>query len=96
MQRRVGAFLAVALACAPLHHADAASLPGIKTDGKNQMPECATPGRMMRYLKSRNGDLNPRYEGVATEYMRLGEKLGVRWDFAFYQMISDPVSMIIW
>ena len=47
----------------------------------------------MEYLKSRNPDLSPRFDGVATEYMRLGEKLGVRWDFAFYQMILETGSL---
>jgi hypothetical protein len=45
----------------------------IKTSKTNRVPECATPGRMMRYLKARNPELDPRYAGVATEYMRLGE-----------------------
>jgi hypothetical protein len=57
------------------------------------MPECVTPGRLMEYLRSRNPELNPRYDGVATEYMRLGERLGVRWDFAFYQMILETGSL---
>jgi hypothetical protein len=48
---------------------------------------------MMRYLKARNPELDPRYAGVATEYMRLGEALGVRWDFAFYQMIIETGSL---
>jgi hypothetical protein len=48
---------------------------------------------MMRYLKSRNPELDPRYAGVATEYMRLGEAMGVRWDYAFYQMIIETGSL---
>jgi hypothetical protein len=93
MQRPLGAIFAVAFASIPFQWAGAATLPGIKSDAKNRVPECATPGRLMRYLKSRNPELSPRYEGVATEYMRLGEKLGVRWDFAFYQMIIETGSL---
>jgi Mannosyl-glycoprotein endo-beta-N-acetylglucosaminidase len=92
MQRRVAAYLSFAVLCAPLPCA-AAALPGIKTSPSNRVPECATPGRMMRYLKSRNAELDPRYAGVATEYMRIGEALGVRWDFAFYQMIIETGSL---
>ena len=92
MQRRVAAYLSFAVLFAPLPCA-AATLPGIKTSPSNRMPECATPGRMMRYLKSRNPELDPRFAGVATEYMRLGEALGVRWDFAFYQMIIETGSL---
>jgi hypothetical protein len=92
MQRRVAAYLSFALLCAPLPCA-AAALPGIKSSPSNRVPECATPGRMMRYLKSRNAELDPRYAAVATEYMRIGEALGVRWDFAFYQMIIETGSL---
>jgi hypothetical protein len=92
MQRRVAAYLSFAVLCAPLPCA-AAALPGIKTSPSNRVPECATPGRMMHYLKSRNAELDPRYAGVATEYMRIGEALGVRWDFAFYQMIIETGSL---
>jgi len=93
MQRRVGAYLFVACASVPMHFAQAASLPEIKTSASNAVPECATPGRMTAYLKSRNPELSDRFEGVATEYMRTGEKLGVRWDYAFYQMIIETGSL---
>jgi hypothetical protein len=69
------------------------ALPEIKISKTNRVPECATPGRMMRYLKARNPELDPRFADVATEYMRLGEALGVRWDFAFYQMIIETGSL---
>jgi hypothetical protein len=74
-------------------HAAAAGLPEIKTSAANRVPECATPGRMMRFLKSRNPELSTRYQEIATEYMRLGETLGVRWDYAFYQMIIETGSL---
>jgi hypothetical protein len=94
MQRRVqGAYFLIAFVAAPFHFASAQGLPDIKVTARNAVPECATPGRMMAYLKSRNPDLNPRFEAVATEYMRYGEMLGVRWDFAFYQMIIETGSL---
>jgi Mannosyl-glycoprotein endo-beta-N-acetylglucosaminidase len=95
MQRRVAAFFVFvfAFASAPLHFAVAAGLPEIKANASNAVPECVTPGRLTEFLKSRNPDLNPRFDGIATEYMRLGEKLGVRWDFAFYQMILETGSL---
>jgi hypothetical protein len=93
MQRRVGAYLLIAVVSAPFHHAAAGGLPEIKTNPGNTVPECATPGRMLAFLKSRNADLNPRFESVASEYMRLGEQLGVRWDFAFYQMILETGTL---
>jgi hypothetical protein len=94
MQRRVqGAYFLIAFVSAPLHLASADTLPGIKAGPTNPVPACTTPGRMMAYLKSRNPELNPRFDSVATEYMRHGEALGVRWDFAFYQMIIETGSL---
>jgi hypothetical protein len=48
---------------------------------------------MLAFLKSRNPDLNPRFESVATEYMRIGEQLGMRWDYAFYQMVLETGTL---
>jgi hypothetical protein len=93
MQRRVAAFFVLAFVSAPFHFAAAAGLPEIKINASNAVRECVTPGRLMEYLKSRNPDLSPRFDSVATEYMRWGEKLGVRWDFAFYQMILETGSL---
>ena len=78
MQRRVAAFFVFAFVSSPLHPAAAAGLPEIKTNANNAVPECVTPGRLTEFLKSRNPNLAARHESVATEYMRLGEKLGVR------------------
>jgi hypothetical protein len=69
--------------------AEAADLPPIRTDASNHVAACATPGRLTLYLKERNPKLNPRYEGLAGEYMRHGEALHVRWDYAFFQMLLE-------
>src|SRR5215470_4097437 len=96
MQRSVAAILAFAFVSAPIHLASAATLPEIKSSPRNAVPECATPGRLMEYLRSRNPDLHPRFDMVASEYMRQGEMLGVRWDFAFYQMIVETGALSYW
>jgi hypothetical protein len=67
----------------------AAELPPIKASDDNKVVECATPGRLMVYLKSRNDKLDAKYEVLATEYMRHGEALGLRWDYAFFQMLLE-------
>ena len=67
----------------------AAELPPIKTGGGNTVPECATPGRMMAFIRSRNSSLDPRFEKIAVEYMREGEALGIRWDYAIAQMAIE-------
>ncbi len=93
MQRRVAAFFVFAFVSAPLHVATAASLPEIRSSASNAVPECVTPGRLLEFLKSRNPELNARFDSVPSEYMRLGEQLGVRWDFAFYQMILETGAL---
>lgn len=47
----------------------------------------------MAFVKTRNPALNPRLEDVATEYMRHGEELGVRWDYAFFQMLLETGNL---
>jgi hypothetical protein len=92
MPRRVGAFLLFALLAAPSPLA-AADLPAIKTNRSNAVPACVTPGRLLAFLESRNPQLDPRFRSIAGEYMLLGETLGVRWDYAFYQMLLETGSL---
>jgi hypothetical protein len=92
MQRRVAAFLVFAWFACPLPLA-AAELPAIKVSGSNAVPTCATPGRLLAYLESRNPQLDPRFRSIASDYMRVGQALGVRWDYAFYQMLLETGSL---
>lgn len=69
--------------------ARAASLPEILVKGDNAVWSCATPGRLMAFLEDNNSNLRPKFSNIATEYMRYGEKLGVRWDYAFFQMLVE-------
>lgn len=69
--------------------AAAADMPPIKTSATNHVAECATPGRLMAYVRERNPKLNARYDGLASAYMRHGEELNVRWDYAFFQMLLE-------
>jgi hypothetical protein len=98
MLSRVGALYLFALVIAPIISASPASadLPDILSGPRNGVPECVTPGRLMAYLKTRNPELDPRYDSIATEYMRQGEMLGLRWDFAFYQMIVETGALTYW
>src|SRR5262245_59655608 len=92
MRGRVGAFFLFAVFAAPSPLA-AADLPAIKTTRSNSVPACVTPGRLIVYLESRNPQLDPRFRDIASEYMRLGETLGLRWDYAFYQMLLETGSL---
>lgn len=90
MSKYVFALVSLALAT-PLSlslpaYADA---PAILAAPNNQAPACATPGRLMAFLTDRNGNMDPRYENLAALYQRIGTELGVRWDFAFHQMLVE-------
>jgi Mannosyl-glycoprotein endo-beta-N-acetylglucosaminidase len=93
MKRLFGASLTIALAALFSTSLLAADLPEVKITAANKVPQCATPGRLMAYLRSRNPQLDPRFEGVATQYMRHGESLGLRWDIAFFQMILETGAL---
>ena len=67
----------------------AAELPPIKVTDSNKVPECATPGRLMAFIATNNSSIDPRFEKIAVDYMREGEELGVRWDYAFAQMAIE-------
>jgi hypothetical protein len=94
MLRKFGAF--VILAAVSATTASAAGLPDIMVGPSNTVPQCVTPGRLMALLKLRNPGLSPRYDGIAMQYMRFGEELGVRWDIAFYQMIVETGALSYW
>jgi hypothetical protein len=96
MLRKVGALVVFAALATTISPAATPDLPEILVTSRNAVPACVTPGRLMAFLKMRNPELSPRYDGIATEYMRFGELLGIRWDFAFYQMIVETGSLSYW
>jgi len=53
------------------------------------VPACVTPSRLMRHLQERTRDLDPRFRDIARYYKLHGDALGVRWDYAFYQMLLE-------
>jgi len=82
----------VALAALPVE-ARAGELPGIKSGPDNPVAACATPGRLMAYTRARNDKLDAKFDAIATEYMRHGEQLGVRWDIAYFQMLIETGNL---
>jgi hypothetical protein len=63
-----------------------AAPPLIRTSASNQVPACVSPSRLMEFLKSQNPKVDPMYDNIARLYKEHGEKYGVRWDYAFFQM----------
>lgn len=98
MLRRVRTPFAFALAAAvPLAAMSlpvkAAGLPQVEISAKNKVPVCATPGRLMGFLESRNRDLDPKFQTIAADYMRIGNELKIRWDIAFFQMMLETGNL---
>lgn len=69
--------------------AAAEAFPPVRTDERNAVPACATPERLMAFLRTRNTRLDRRFDGIAADYRRHGESVGLRWDWAFFQMIVE-------
>lgn len=66
-----------------------AAAPPIRISATNPVPACVTPERLMAFLRARNTTLDPRYNDIAAWYKAHGEALGVRWDYAFFQMLIE-------
>lgn len=71
----------------------APSLPEIRANGANRVPACATPDRLMRFLGERNPKLSARYADIASVYQQHGDSLGIRWDYAFFQMMLETANL---
>ena len=69
--------------------ASAQTLPEIRTHARNRVPVCVTPERLMRFLGTGNSSVKPQFRDIAKFYKEHGDKLQVRWDYAFYQMILE-------
>jgi len=80
------------LVVAPLP-ASAADLPQVKMTNTNTVPACATPGRLMAFLNSRNGGVDDHFSTIAADYMRIGDELKIRWDIAFFQMLLETGNL---
>lgn len=84
------AFLACAAIAAILGgNAYAAVTPAILTSGDNRVPVCVKPERLMEFVKDRNKQLDSRLDAIAAHYKTHGDALGVRWDYAFFQMLVE-------
>ncbi|HRK19212.1 MAG TPA: glucosaminidase domain-containing protein, partial [Hyphomicrobiaceae bacterium] len=87
------ASVAVLAAVAGVGPASASGAPSVKVSSGNTVPACATPGRLQAYLATRNTSVPNQFDSIAVEYMKHGEELGVRWDYAFFQMLVETGSL---
>ncbi len=63
--------------------------PEIRMHDRNRVPSCVTPERLMRFLSQGNSNVKPQFRDIARYYKEHGEKLRIRWDYAFYQMVIE-------
>ena len=88
---RLGNLLALPLAIAIALGAatSAQASPELRISDRNRVPACVTPERLMQFLEQRNRELPERFKRIAVYYKMHGERLRVRWDYAFYQMLVE-------
>ncbi len=67
----------------------AAQLPHIRLSKTNEVPACVTPDALMAFTRSRNQNLDPRYNDIARWYRHWGRTWEVRWDYAYFQMLLE-------
>jgi len=84
-------------------NAFAASLPPIVASAGNQVPKCVKPDALMDFVQATNArkrtprQIEPRFRDIASLYARIGacverppgKCVGVRWDYAFFQMLIE-------
>ncbi|MGF1650860.1 MAG: hypothetical protein ACFCUN_10450 [Hyphomicrobiaceae bacterium] len=71
----------------------ATAMPAILSAPGGGVPACATPERLTAFLISRAGSVDPMFEGLADTYRVVGTAFGVRWDFAFFQMMVETNNL---
>jgi hypothetical protein len=54
---------------------------------------CRRSGSTQRFLGERNPKLSNRYDEIASLYRQHGEALGIRWDYAFFQMMLETAYL---
>ncbi|MEM8626664.1 MAG: glucosaminidase domain-containing protein [Pseudomonadota bacterium] len=69
--------------------AHAAKTPQIQLSANNFVPACVVPERLTAFVRKRFKKMPKRFDEVAVWYERHGEAVGVRWDYAFFQMIVE-------
>lgn len=67
----------------------AAAPPEIRVTDRNRVPQCVTPEKLTRFLESGNPAIEAKFRGIARFYKEHGERLRVRWDYAFFQMVVE-------
>jgi hypothetical protein len=89
--------------CGAVAHADDKLLPEIIASPTNAVPDCVKPDWLMAHVERHNRlhdppqTFDPRFSHIASVYKSIGECVqrvdgkcvGVRWDYAFFQMLIE-------
>ncbi|MEO1711358.1 MAG: hypothetical protein AAFR70_13935 [Pseudomonadota bacterium] len=87
----VAGLFAVPLAANP---GPSGRMPAILTSAPgNAMPACVTPDRLTAFLLARNPTVASRHRNIAEIYRVTGEAYGLRWDYAFFQMLVETNNL---
>ncbi len=89
MKRKIVALVVAVSGIVATSSAQAAKTPPILVSASNRVPACVTAERLNAFVKARNPKLDKRFENIADYYQHHGEALGVRWDYAFFQMLVE-------
>jgi Mannosyl-glycoprotein endo-beta-N-acetylglucosaminidase len=70
-----------------------ASTPQLKLSAVNNVPACVAPARLMQHVAKLNPRVDPKFREVAALYQTHGQSLGLRWDYAFFQMLAETGNL---
>ena len=70
-----------------------ATTPQLKLSATNTVPSCVAPARLMQHVAKLNPKLDPKFREIASHYQTHGQSLGLRWDYAFFQMLADTNNL---
>ena len=82
--------LSVVLAARP---AISAETPQLKLSASNTVPSCVAPTRLMQHVGKLNPRLDAKFRDIASLYHTHGQALGLRWDYAFFQMLAETNNL---
>jgi hypothetical protein len=70
-----------------------AATPQLKLSATNSVPSCVAPPRLMQHVAKLNPKLDPKFREIASLYQTHGQSLGLRWDYAFFQMLAETNNL---
>lgn len=65
----------------------------LKISPTNSVPACFAPAKLSAYVARVNPKLDPKFRDLANHYAQHGDKLGIRWDHAFFQMLVETDNL---